>query len=427
MVSSLYQVVSKDDKERLREMLVENEAVLMPIVGLIEESALAVDWLIDLLGQVTLEAVVELSAQKIAGPRQQGKEKKSGLVWHGSQEGSVGLADRRLRIRKVRLRKKEGAQSAEVPIPAYETLKEGRMARHLMDVLLRGISTRDYVNVIPTMAETTGVSRSSVSREVAEAMGEELRRLCERRFDDVDLLAIYVDGVRQGDHVVVVALGVDSEGKKHVLGVREGATENAEVVKGLLEDLVARGVNPGRKRLWVIDGSKALRKAIDEVYGEGNAVQRCRTHKVRNVMEHLPKELQEPVGAAMRAAYKLGAEEGIQRLKKQAEWLEKEHPSAAASLREGLDESFTVNRLGLPGKLRRCLSSTNVIENPNSGLRRKTGRVSRWRDGEMVLRWTASSLLACEKGFRRIMGHRDLWMLDAALRGEALDRKEATA
>ena len=186
------------------------------------------------------------------------------------------------------------------------------------------------------------------------------------------------------------------------------------MVKGLLEDLVDRGLDPARRRLFVIDGSKALRKAIDQVFGEQH-VQRCRNHKIENVTGYLPEELKATARSVMKAAYRLGADEGKAKLAKYAEWLQTEYPSAARSLLEGLEETFTINALGLPPMLCRCLGTTNVIENPNSCVRRLTNRVGRWRDGKMVLRWAAAGFLEAEKGFRKIMGYRDLWALKALL------------
>jgi len=264
-----------------------------------------------------------------------------------------------------------------------------------------------------------------VSREVVDASEEELQRLCERRLDELELLILYLDGVIFGEHHVLVAVGVDAEGQKHVLGIAEGASENQAVAKGLLEDVVRRGLETDRKYLFVIDGSKALRRAIDAVFGAENQVQRCRHHKLENVMGYLPEHLKDQTKAVMRSAFRLPAKEGMARLEKQADWLEREYPSAAASLREGLAEMFTVNRLGLSTSLSRCLVSTNVIESPHSGVRLRTRKVCRWRDGKMVLRWAAAALLMTEQNFRRIMGHRDLWMLKAAFgRKEALVQQE---
>ncbi len=410
-----YHIVDKEGSEELGRYLAKNGQVLLPMVELIEESKMAVDELIDVLGRAQIEAVLRLSAERIAGPPHPGK-KGGAIGWHGREQGRVCLKERKLRVARPRLRKKGPGEDGEVPIPAYESMqKDQTLGSRMLEILLRGVSTRQYRAVLPEMAETVGVSRSSVSREAIEASEEELRRLCERRFDDVELLVIYLDGVIFGDHHVLVGVGVDEKGKKHVLGIAEGASENQVVARGLLEDLVRRGVKTDRKYLFVIDGSKALRAAIDAVFGAKHPVQRCRHHKIENVMGYLPEELKDQVKAAMRSAFRLPATEGMARLEKQAAWLEREYPSAATSLREGLAEMFTVNRLGLSASLSRCLVSTNVIESPHSGVRLRTRRVCRWRDGKMVLRWAAAALLITEQNFRRIMGYRDLWMLKAAL------------
>ncbi len=190
--------------------------------------------------------------------------------------------------------------------------------------------------------------------------------------------------------------------------------------------LSAQGLDPQRRYLFVIDGSKALRAAIHAVFGGENPVQRCRHHKIENVMSYLPKHLKPPVKAALRAAFRLSAAEGMARLEKQAQWLEREYPDAAASLREGLEEMFTLNRLGLPPSLGRCLASTNIIESPHSGVRLRTRRICRWRDGRMVLRWAAAAFLMTEKNFRKIQGYRDLWMLRAVLNPSAEEKQLTT-
>ena len=212
-----------------------------------------------------------------------------------------------------------------------------------------------------------------------------------------------------------------------MFGIQPGVTENAAAVRDLLEHLVARGVNPGKKCLFVMDGAKALRAAIPRIFGEQHPVQRCRNHKLRNVADRLPEEQKEQVLATMRAAYRLEAKEGMARLKKMADWLEREQPAAAASLREGLEECFTINRLGVPPSLHRCLATTNLIESPQSGVRLRTRNVCRWRDGAMVLRWVAAAFLATEKNFRRIMGCRDLWQLKAILGREKTTTQQEVA
>jgi transposase-like protein len=420
-----YQIIGKKDTKKLAQFLHQEGQLLLPMLELITQAELAVDELIDLTGRAAIEAVLTLSAQEVAGPKHQGKA-GGPLGWHGSQSGVVPLSDRKLRVDKPRLRRKGKGQQKEVEIPAYEAmLGNSRLGGRILEILMKGVSTRHYQEVIPQMAETVGVSKSQVSREFIEASEQELKHLCERRLDETRFLVIYVDGIQFGDCHVIVAVGVDSSGYKHVLGLREGASENHQVARDLLTDLTERGLDPKQRYLFVIDGSKALRKAIDSVFGRRNPVQRCRNHKVENVMSYLPDDLKEQAKSSMKAAFKLETAQGKAKLEKLAQWLEKEHPSAAASLREGLTEMFTINTLELPSSLRRCLGSTNVIESPNSGIRNRTRRVKNWQDAGMVVRWVAASLLDMEKRFRRIMGYQQLWILEAHLDELVQDKKVA--
>jgi len=415
-MTASYQVVSRKDSRPLSEFLAKEGQFLLPMLDLITQAEMAVDELIDVAGRATIEAVLTLSAQEVAGAKHPGRKGDGEVGWHGRQKGVVCLAERKLRIQRPRLRRKTGGQGAEADLPAYEAMQnDSRLGRRMLDILMRGVSTRSYRTVLPEMADTAGVAKSSVSRQFIDASEEALKQVAERRFDDKDILIVYLDGLIFGAYHVIVALGVDINGHKHVLGLIAGASENAAACKTLLEDLVARGVKPGRRRLFVIDGSKALRSAIDAVYGKDNPVQRCRSHKIRNVLDHLPKDQRDQAKATLRAAYRLEPAEGKARLEQLAAWHEKDWPQAAASLREGLDETFTINALGLPGKLRRCLATTNLIESPGSGVRLRTRRVCRWQDGMMVLRWAAGAYLATEKSFRRIMGHEQLWMLKSYL------------
>ncbi len=410
-----YQIADRKDSPALAQFLSGEGQALLPMLELIEQAEMAVDELIDVAGRATIEAVLNLSAQEVAGVKHPGKS-AGAIRWHGRQDGVVCLAERKVRISKPRLRRKGKSKSAEVEIPAYAAMRtQSRIGGRMLDILMRGVSTRNYAQVLPEMAETVGVSKSQVSRKFVEASEQTLKELTERRFDEKDILIVYIDGIVFGTHHVIVAIGVDSKGHKHVLGLRDGASENATVCTALLEDLVDRGVKPDRRRLFVIDGSKALRKAIDAVYGSDNPVQRCRNHKRKNVLDHVPDSMKDTVKATMNAAYRLDSDKGMARLEELAKMLEASHPSGAGSLREGLAETFTVNRLGLPGALRRCLCTTNVIESPNCGIRRRTGRVSRWKDGSMLLRWVASALIETENSFRRIMGWRQLWMLESYL------------
>ena len=290
------------------------------------------------------------------------------------------------------------------------------MGARMFAALLRGVSTRQYRDVLPRMAETVGVSKSSISEKAIEASTAQLEDLLGRRWEETELLVIYIDGMQFGTHHVISAVGVNVQGGKHVLGIQLGATENTAAVKALLVHLRERGVCSEKHYLFVIDGAKALRAGIAEVFGSHQPVQRCRTHKIRNVLEQLPTEQHAQVRSLMRAAYKLPkAKEGIAKMEKMAEWLEREYPEAARSLREGLQETFTINRLDLPPSLHRCLGTTNLIESPQSGVRKRTGNVCRWREADMVLRWVAGAYLITEKNFRKIMGHENLWTLAAVL------------
>jgi putative transposase len=426
-MSKGYQITSKKDSRQIAEFLAANAQAVLPMVDLIEESMMAIDDLVETLGRATIEAVLLISAGNVAGERRQGVKSGSEIGWHGSQGGVVSLENRKMRVSRPRLRMKGAGSGGEVSVPAYEAMQsDSRLAGYILNAMMRGVSTRNYKEILPEACEYAGVSKSSISRKFVLASEEECTKLLDRRFDDLRMLVIYVDGIVVADHSVIAAVGIDENGYKHVLGIADGATENAVVVKDLLCGMVERGIKPGVKRLFVIDGSKALRSAIDAVYGKENPVQRCRPHKARNVTAHLPDHMEEMAKCTMKAAWKLEPEEGIARLRQLAKMYEHAYPSAAASILEGVEEMFTVNRLGLPPSLRKCLVTTNIIESPNSGVRRQTRRVTNWEDGKMVRRWVASSFLSVEKGFRRIMGYKDLWMLKAAL-DEGVDKEEKAA
>ncbi len=393
-----------------------NGQILLPLVELVEQARLALDTVVEQVSQQIIETILQLSAEQIAGPRTPGRS--SGEIrWYGNQAGRVSLADGQLSVRKPRLRRREKGRGGEVGVPAYQALqKNPAMGARMFAALLRGVSTRQYRDVLPRMAETVGVSKSSISEKAIEASTAQLEELLGRRWEETELLVIYIDGMQFGTHHVISAVGVDVQGGKHVLGIQLGATENTAAVKALLVHLRERGVCSEKHYLFVIDGAKALRAGIEEVFGSHQPVQRCRTHKIRNVLEQLPTEQHAQVRSLMRAAYKLPkAKEGIAKMEKMAEWLEREYPEAARSLREGLQETFTINRLDLPPSLHRCLGTTNLIESPQSGVRKRTGNVCRWREADMVLRWVAGAYLITEKNFRKIMGHENLWTLAAVL------------
>ena len=250
-MKTTYHTIRKQGKineKQLASFLVKNGQGLLPMVDLIEQCQLACDELIDVTGRAAIQAVLQLSAMEaVGGPPQQGKRRSSDVVFYGRQPGQVMLSDRKLEVERPRLRTR-GRASREVEVPAYQAMHNGeQMGARMLEILMRGVSMRNYKEVIPTMAETVGVSKSAVSRRVVEASEAEVETLLSRRFDELKLLVIYIDGLLFGDYTMIGAVGVDSEGNKHVLGIREGATENSTVVKELLEDTVARGVDPKRQ------------------------------------------------------------------------------------------------------------------------------------------------------------------------------------
>ncbi len=398
--------------------------IVLPIVRLIEQSQLLVSDVITELGRATLEAVLEVSAAQVAGPVHQGKRTDTEIIRHGYQPGSVVLADRKMAVTKPRLRRRGGGGDAEVDIPAYSAMQNGTaLQAHILNAMMRGVTTRNFSRIVPDACEASGISKSSVSRRFVAASEQQCHALLSRRFDGLQVPIIYIDGINFGDHHVIAAVGIDREGRKHVLGIREGATENATVVSDLLQDMVHRGVAAGVKRLFVIDGSKALRAAIAAVFGKEAAVQRCRVHKIRNVLDYLPKERREHAKNAMRAAFRFGHEAGKRKLLQLAESYDQEYPGAANSLREGIDEMFTVSRLGVPASLARSLLSTNIIESANSGVRTRTNRVSDWNGGTMVVRWAATAFLASEANFRKVSGYTEIEGLIRVLEMDSRERE----
>lgn len=362
------------------------------------------------LGTSIIEIVLNASAISTAGSPHPGVE--CGDIGHwGSQEGSVKVGPSKTKVKRPRLRDKRAGK--EVKVPAYELLrKDPDAAKRVLHAALRGVSTRDYKEVVTGSMEAAGVSRSTVSRQIIERSSAEVEQALNQPLPS-RMLAVVIDGIRYSSHLLVGAIGIDEEGKKHFLGLSIGSTENASTVKDLLTNLRDRGLGP--KTLFVIDGAKALTSAIKEVFGAGAFIQRCRFHKTKNVIDKLPKRMVKYIWAKMSAAYKLPPKEGMQRMLELAKELDVSHPGAAASLREGLEESFTVGRLGLPPLLVSSLGTSNMLECAHSRIRDKTRRLQNETRGSDVRRWAVSAFLDAQKTMRTLKGHKDLWMLRAQL------------
>jgi transposase-like protein len=361
-----------------------------------------------------MKAIMDAEVASLAGPKGRHDPQRTATRWT-PQQGYVVLAGKKVQVRKPRVRTLQGC---EVNLKSYQQFQSApRRQDSIYRKLINGISTRKYEQAIEDFTDGYGISRSAVSREMVEATRGALQKLCERRIDELGPMAVLmIDGKQLYGECVVTALGVDVQGKKHMLGLVQGATENSTVVQHLLDDLIERGLDAAQPMLIVLDGSKALRKAVNKTFGNRCPVQRCQLHKRRNVKELLPPEYQRTADQRINAAYGMkDFDQAKAQLEKTVNWLEGINPSAAASLREGLEETLTVHRLGLPDQLRRSLASTNLIESALSVAANVTQRVKRWRTGDMRLRWIAAGLLAAEKQFRKIRGHKLMPKLLAAL------------
>jgi transposase-like protein len=374
--------------------------------------------------------LLEDEVEQRCGPRYEHRALRQ-LTRYGRQRGVVTLAGQKLPVRKPRVRRADG--QGEVELETYALLqREEAMPEACLRRMVHGVSTRDYQRVVDLAAEGFGVKRSSVSRGFVKATAQEIEQLAERRFDGVRFVVVFIDGQEYADETMVVAMGVTEQGEKRILGLRQGATENAEVVTSLLEDLRERGLDTSQPTLFVLDGAKALHAAVKRVFGKRAIIQRCQVHKARNVKAHLPDKHHQQLSAQLSAAYsETSYERALEILKTTAAWLQRLSPAAAASLREGMEETLTVIKLGVPELLRRTLATTNPVESALSVAVKVTGRVKRWRDGNMRLRWCTAGLLRAEERFRRIKGHKQLPLLVAALERMAhpqpLDEPKKTA
>ena len=375
-------------------------------------------------GLQVMQALMEDDVTAVCGPKGRHDPDRIATRW-GHEPGSASLGGRRVPVSRPRMRAADG--SGELPVASYEeftgTEVMGRMA---MERMLAGLSTRRYpvgLEPVGDQVEQTSsaTSKSAVSRRFVKATETALRDLLAADLSGLDLVAIMIDGVHFAEHCCVVALGIDLDGTKHPLALAEGSTENTTLVRGLLVDLRERGLDTTRALLAVLDGSQALAAGVREVF-DHPVTQRCQLHKIRNVKNRLPDKLREVVASRMRAAYRAESALPAQaQLEALAGELDKTHPGAAASLREGLDDTLTVLRLDVPPTLARTLRSTNAVESMISIARDHASNVKRWRDGQMVLRWCAAGMIEAGTQFRRVNGHLHLRALRAALERHTAD------
>jgi len=371
-------------------------------------------------GISTLAAMMDEDAKTLCGPRYGRDGGKQGHRW-GATRGKLGFHGGKVEIARPRVRSRDGG---ELALPSWEAaLAEDFLQEWAMNLMLINVSTRRFSRAVRLpegdlgAPAGAGVTKSAVSRRFVALSAARMDAWMSADLSGLDLLVIQIDGLHiKQELVMVAAMGIDAEGIKHPLAVMEGATENAAVVQALLDNLIERGLDPTICRLFIVDGAKALKKAVRATFGRHTPIQRCQIHKGRNILERLPKDLHASVRKVLRQAWELDdAETAKTLLLNLARRLEQEAPGVAASIVEGLDEILTVTRLGLPQELRRSLACTNIIENMMGTIRRVCANVKRWRHAAMALRWTAAGMLEAKKGFRRLKAYKQLPILRAAL------------
>jgi putative transposase len=395
------------------------QEALGQLVGAAKEGLLALSVGV---GLGVLEELMAEEVEDVCGPK--GRHDPDRTAYrHGTDDGEVTLGGRRVPVERPRMRTKDGEE--EVPCRTYEHFaSRDQLSRVVLERMLAGVSTRRYRRLQEPVGEQVeqqarSTSKSAVSRTFVARTKEALLELMARSLQDVRLAVLMIDGVGLKDHTCVVALGITTDGVKLPLGLWEGSTENKTVTSELLSNLVHRGLDVEQGVLVVIDGAKALRAAVNDVLGKRTPVQRCQIHKERNVLDHLADRDRDQVKRRLRRAWaETDHGRALEQLQTLAGELERSHPGAAASLREGMAETLTVTRLGVKGKLRKTLASTNPCESMIECVRRTARNVKHWQNGEMCLRWTAAGMLEAEQQFRRIVGHADLAKLAARVERE---------
>ncbi len=413
------QVVAQDELPELRDLPEALSVALADIVGVAKEGLLALSVA---TGLSVMQAMFEAEVTAVAGPKGRHDPART-AVRHGAQKGSVTLGGRRVPVTRPRARTVDGH---EVPLQSYAHFAADDVLQQVvLERMLAGVATRRHARIAEPVgkavsdgARSTG--RSAVSRQFVKQTETALGELLARDLTGKDIKVLMLDGEHLADTCVIVALAITADGQKFPVGLWDGATENKTVVKAMLADLVSRGLSAQDGLLVVIDGAKALAAAVNEVFGTNAAVQRCTLHKRRNVADHLPDKEKAWVDAKLVKAFNHPDPEiGLKNARHLAGLLDKAHPGAANSLREGLEQMFTVSRLGIDGRLAKTLVTSNPVESMISIARTTNRNVTRWRDGHMVLRWTAAGMLNAERSFRRIKGYKQMPDLVTALHRHA--------
>jgi transposase-like protein len=392
--------------------------LVLPLIAGIESTKHGLMQFVYQMGMAALQELLSVEAAAIAGPKGRHAVGRTHNHW-GSARTVLPFGGRHAVIERPRVRRRGGG---EVQLPSIEAFRAADpLSARVAEQIVLGVSTRGYarsLEPVPDELGARGTAKSSASRRLIEGTANKLSEFLTRRLDDHEVVAMFLDGIEVAHKAVVLALGVTSDGTKVPLGLWSGSTENAVVATALVQDLVERGLRVEDRTLFVVDGGKGIHKALRDVFGDRAVIQRCQVHKMRNVTEHLDEARRPYVLRQMREAYKSkSAQVAKKQLQQLLSWLQSNgEDGAAASLREGLDETLTVLRLGLPPTLRRTFSTTNAIENMNGTLRRVCRNVKRWRDESMIRRWIALGVGEAQRKFRRVKGHLQMPLLVAALR-----------
>jgi putative transposase len=436
MMSKYYQTRTNRSKRKLHNLnanavtveLADGKAcfqMVLPMSEALFDVAKTIEQTASKAGLLLMKSLIDEEVEQIAGDRYRHNTGRCAVRW-GKEEGHVIFAGRKVAMEKPRVRSSDG--NDELPLRRWNAFSHPvRMESSVADRILRRVSCRDYAGVIDDVCDGYGIDKSSVSRKWQSASVGQLRQLMERRLEETDICVLMLDGKEFHDYTLITALGIDTRGCKHVLGLWPGATENSQVCGDLLDNLIERGLSVQNRYLFVIDGSKALKKAITDRFGISALIQRCRIHKERNIRSYLPKKYHRMLAMKLTVAFGMtDYDEAAKELRKVHDWLASISDAAASSLDEGFNELLTVHKLGLSAMHRRLLGSTNMIESCLSMVGDRCRNVKNWRNENMAVRWAATVLLDAQKRFYRIRGHAELPILVEALKGE-FDIKEAVA
>ena len=399
--------------------------MVLPMSEALFDVARAIEQTASEAGLLLMKSLIDEEVEQLAGGRYRHNPNRQAVRW-GKEEGHVIFAGRKVAMEKPRVRTADGAE--EFDLRRWDAFAHpARMEQSIASRILRRVSCRDYAGTIDDICDGYGIDKSAVSRQWQSASAEQLKQLMERRLDTLDICVLLLDGKEFHDYTLITALAIDTQGYKHVLGIRPGATENSQICGALLDDLIERGLSAQKRYLFILDGSKALKKAVTDRFGVSALIQRCRIHKERNIRGYLPKKHHRLLAMKLRVAFGMtDYNDALKELGKVHDWLMSVSEAAANSLQEGFEELLTVHKLKLSALHKKLLGSTNMIESCLSIVNDLCRNVKHWQNENMAVRWAGSVLLEAEKRFYRMKGHRELPMLVEAVH-RYVDSQEAVA